>query len=260
MTCDAFNTLIPHSQYLQHINELDPGINQFDQIDFPEVYKCNFVKLVSFIKKIPKLNASIDTKFPKIIVNKQSVDLLIKFVFIGYYLNISQEILNTLNKMIRYHLKSNVRHLSVQNLPPDMKDELLKNMSLNVALKYRISDKGLKAVFNIEDFSIEEESSMGHLESVQHLHSIGLKCSTDAMDNAAAYGHLDVIVYLYSIGKRCSSSEIALASAGGNLEVVKFLYSIGAKNPSGRAMDMASMNGHLEVVKYLHSMKSNCCR
>ena len=98
-------------------------------------------------------------------------------------------------------------------------------------------------------------SRHGHLDIVKFFHSVGMKCSFDAMDLASLGGHLDVLEFLFSVGKNCTDSALDLASKSGNVQVMKFLYTVMKATGSELAFINASENGHLEAIKYLSTIK-----
>ena len=106
-------------------------------------------------------------------------------------------------------------------------------------------------------FSMNRASKYGYLEVIKYFHSIGRKCTDEAMDYASYNGHIDVLRYLHSIGANCTVDAMNYASNTGYLNVVKYLHSIGAKC-TVNAMNWASMKGHIDVVMYLHSIGANC--
>jgi hypothetical protein len=127
----------------------------------------------------------------------------------------------------------------------DIPQQLIRYNKSNISLKYMTIDNMCLRPYE-------------YLEIVQFLYSIGVKCSTDAMDYASANGYLKIVKFLHSIDAKCTSSAMCWASKSGHLETVKYLHKNFKKvfNQTIDAMDLASENGHLETVEFLKSIKN----
>jgi hypothetical protein len=99
-------------------------------------------------------------------------------------------------------------------------------------------------------------NTIEYFEIFKYLHSIGKKCTANAMNWASYRGHLETVKYLHSIGKECTPYAMDWASRFGHLEIVQYLHSIG-KDCTVSAIILASNNGHLEIVEYLKLNKLN---
>ncbi|KAE9045228.1 hypothetical protein PR003_g6219 [Phytophthora rubi] len=86
------------------------------------------------------------------------------------------------------------------------------------------------------------------------------KCTTDAMDGAAANGHLEVVRYLHTQRTEgCTAAAMDGAARNGHLDVVQFLHSERSEGCTVAAMDGAARNGHVETVKFLHTQRTEGC-
>ncbi|EGZ19424.1 hypothetical protein PHYSODRAFT_558163 [Phytophthora sojae] len=99
----------------------------------------------------------------------------------------------------------------------------------------------------------------GHLDVVKWLHAYRSEgCTAAAMDKAAG-GHLKVVQWLHSHrSEGCTAEAMNLAAANGHLGVVKWLLEH-RDEWSSAVMDTAAANGHLEVVMWLHANRSEGC-
>uniref|UniRef100_A0AAV1UXA2 Ankyrin repeat protein n=1 Tax=Peronospora matthiolae TaxID=2874970 RepID=A0AAV1UXA2_9STRA len=87
-----------------------------------------------------------------------------------------------------------------------------------------------------------------------------VRCTSDAMDGAAANGHLAVVQYLHdqrAVG--CTVKAMDSAARNGYLEVVRFLHTRRTEGCTVAAMNGAARNGHLDVVQFLHGHRSEGC-
>ncbi|KDO28562.1 hypothetical protein SPRG_06420 [Saprolegnia parasitica CBS 223.65] len=107
---------------------------------------------------------------------------------------------------------------------------------------------------------LDDMAGRGFLPLVRSLHERGFKCSTNAMDKAAANGHLEAIehghlnVVRFLIEHRtegASDRSLDHAAGRGHLEVLQYLHSLGSFRWSGSAVEMACARGHLNLVKFL---------
>ncbi|KDO28583.1 hypothetical protein SPRG_06439 [Saprolegnia parasitica CBS 223.65] len=104
---------------------------------------------------------------------------------------------------------------------------------------------------------LDDVASKGFLSLVRLLHGRRLKCSTNAMDKAAANGHLEVVGFLHSArGEGCTVRAMTDAAANGHLEVVRFLHFNRTEGCTTRALDGAICNGHLAIARFLIEHRS----
>ncbi|KAJ8520437.1 hypothetical protein ON010_g17947 [Phytophthora cinnamomi] len=86
------------------------------------------------------------------------------------------------------------------------------------------------------------------------------RCTTAAMDGAAAGGHLVVVRWLHeNRTEGCTTAAMDLAAENGNLEVVQWLHNNRSEGCTTDAMDNAARGGHLDVIKWLHAHRSEGC-
>ena len=94
----------------------------------------------------------------------------------------------------------------------------------------------------------------GDFAMVEFLHSIGVRCTDDAMNFAAENGYLAMVQYLHSIGGSFTTYAMDFAAENGHLAVVEFLHSIGVRCTEN-AMVWAAKNEHMAMVEYLQTIK-----
>ncbi|EQC31031.1 hypothetical protein SDRG_11218 [Saprolegnia diclina VS20] len=100
----------------------------------------------------------------------------------------------------------------------------------------------------------------GLLSLVQQLNTMGLACTTRAMDDAAANGHLHIVTYLQQRRTEgCTTQAMDAAAANGHLDVLTFLHEERTEGCSTDAMDRAAANGYLGIVTFLHEMRVEGC-
>lgn len=82
----------------------------------------------------------------------------------------------------------------------------------------------------------------------QNIHSIA---NESLIDEAASIGHLNLVKWLDSIGSNASTLAIDWAAEKGHLETLKWLHKHRLEGNTYLGLRFAVANGHLEVVKYL---------
>ncbi|KAK1935386.1 putative ankyrin repeat protein [Phytophthora citrophthora] len=109
--------------------------------------------------------------------------------------------------------------------------------------------------------AMDMAAAHGHLGIVQWLHAnCSEGCTTAAMDLAAENGHLEIVKWLHANRKEgCTSDAMNGASARGHLHVVKWLHEHTTEGCTTDAMDNAAGGGHLEVLKWLHENRTEGC-
>ncbi|KAE9032428.1 hypothetical protein PR003_g4817 [Phytophthora rubi] len=101
----------------------------------------------------------------------------------------------------------------------------------------------------------------GHLNVVRWLHENRMEgCTVSAMDLAATNGHLAVVQWLHNNrNEGCTTDAIDDAARGGHLDVIKWLHAHRTEGCTAIAMNNAAAAGSLEVVKWLHENRSEGC-
>ena len=67
--------------------------------------------------------------------------------------------------------------------------------------------------------------NLGKLDIIRQFHeTVGVNCTTYAMDIAGCDGHLEVVKYLHeTVGATCTTDAMGYANRNGHFEVVKYL-------------------------------------
>jgi hypothetical protein len=142
----------------------------------------------------------------------------------------------------------------------DVKPEDLSRASVLV-LGF-LKERGL-ATSGLEDARLVDlVATMGKMETLRFLlqSEDGGRCTSDAMDGAAANGHLEIVQFLHSQRTEgCTVAAMDGAARNGHMDVVLFLHTQRAEGCTVAAMDGAARNGHLEMVKFLHANRSEGC-
>ncbi|KAF0719834.1 Aste57867_754 [Aphanomyces stellatus] len=111
-------------------------------------------------------------------------------------------------------------------------------------------------------WAMDRAAANGHLAVLAFLHThrpdVGWATSA-AIDMAASYGHLEVVRWLHDHGATCTSLAMDGAAASGHLKIVKFLHRHRHEGATPAAMDGAAWKGHLKVVKFLHRHRREGC-
>ncbi|KAG6952376.1 hypothetical protein JG687_00013079 [Phytophthora cactorum] len=109
--------------------------------------------------------------------------------------------------------------------------------------------------------AMDGAAANGHLQIVQYLHEQRTEgCTVAALDGAARNGHFDMVKFLH-INRRegCSTAAMDGAAAGGFLEIVQFLHEHRSEGCTSKAMNGAARSGYLEVVRFLHDNRTEGC-
>ncbi|GMF34007.1 unnamed protein product [Phytophthora lilii] len=86
------------------------------------------------------------------------------------------------------------------------------------------------------------------------------RCSSDAMDGAAANGHLEIVQYLHTQRTEgCTVAAMDGAARNGHMQVVEFLHTQRTEGCTAAAMDGAARSGHLAMVQFLHTNRTEGC-
>ncbi|KAF0690287.1 Aste57867_18313 [Aphanomyces stellatus] len=110
-------------------------------------------------------------------------------------------------------------------------------------------------------FAMDAAAAKGHLAIVQFLHTNRREgCSVEAMDLAATYGHLDVVQFLHTHRTEgCTTQAMDNAAWRGHLDVVEYLHTHRTEGCTAQAMQKAAANGQAHVVEYLHIHRTEGC-
>ncbi|RQM11056.1 hypothetical protein B5M09_006013 [Aphanomyces astaci] len=100
---------------------------------------------------------------------------------------------------------------------------------------------------------MDQAAAMGHLPALMLLHTLGVDCSSRAMNLAAKEGHLDVVTFLHAHrSEGATTSAMNWAAEYGHFEVVQFLHRHRTEGCTKGAMTRAAKAGHLNIVEFLH--------
>ena len=103
----------------------------------------------------------------QILLEKLSIDILVKFIFTCEYFKVNTILLQMLFTIIQIQLEStrfdDIRNSEIESLASDQKEAFLSEMPLEIALKYEISESALKRI-DTRFYSINKESKFGNLE------------------------------------------------------------------------------------------------
>ena len=112
--------------------------------------------------------------------------------------------------------------------------------------------------FKCSTDAMNQAAANGYLEVVRFLHEHRREgCTTLAMDDAATNGHLEVVQFLHeNRTEGCTQQALNWAIGHGHLNVVRFLIEHRTEGASNRSLDHAAGSGHLKVLQYLHSRGS----
>ncbi|KAE9103941.1 hypothetical protein PF007_g14218 [Phytophthora fragariae] len=109
--------------------------------------------------------------------------------------------------------------------------------------------------------AIDGAAAHGHLDIVRWLHENRTEgCSTAAMDLASRNGHLEMVQWLHhNRSERCTTEAMDGTASGGHLDVLQWLHEHRNEGCTTKAMDGAASGGHLDIVKWLHDNRSEGC-
>ncbi|TMW59362.1 hypothetical protein Poli38472_004431 [Pythium oligandrum] len=96
------------------------------------------------------------------------------------------------------------------------------------------------------------------LFTVEYLHNVKYedgRCSTKAMDLAAANGHFEMVRWLHNHRREgCTTDAMDMAATNGHLDVLKWLHHHRREGYTMLAADGAAANGHLQVIQWLYAV------
>ncbi|KAI9983102.1 hypothetical protein PInf_007029 [Phytophthora infestans] len=109
--------------------------------------------------------------------------------------------------------------------------------------------------------ALDGAAANGHSEIVQYLHEQRTEgCTVAAMDGAARNGFMGVVQLLHTQRTEgCTVAALDGAARNGHLDMVKFLHNNRSEGCSTGAMDGAAAGGFLEIVRFLHDHRSEGC-